>query len=77
MGKKGTDIPLFGRIVALADVYDALSSERIYKEAWSESDVMLTLEKESGHHFDPELVEIFFSISDIIRSIRQRYVDNG
>ena len=75
-GKKGKDIPLFGRIVALADVYDALSSERIYKEAWNESDVMLTIEKESGYHFDPELVEIFFSIFDIIRSIRQRYEDN-
>ena len=75
LGKKGKDIPLFGRIVALADVYDALSSQRIYKEAWNESDVMLTLERESGYHFDPELVEIFFSISDIIRSIRQRYED--
>ena len=75
VGKKGKDIPLFGRIVALADVYDALSSDRIYKEAWNESDVMLTIEKESGYHFDPELVEIFFSISDIIRSIRQRYED--
>jgi HD-GYP domain-containing protein (c-di-GMP phosphodiesterase class II) len=77
LGKKGKDIPLFGRIVALADVYDALSSDRIYKEAWNDSDVMLTLEKESGYHFDPELVEIFFSISDIIRSIRQRYEDIG
>ena len=76
-GKKGTDIPLFGRIVALVDVYDALSSERIYKEAWDESVVLETLEGEAGHHFDPELVEIFLSITDIVRSVRQRYVDNG
>jgi len=76
LGKKKTDIPLFGRIVALADVYDALSSARIYKEAWKESDVMTTLKKESGYHFDPELVEIFFSITDIVRSIRQRYMDD-
>ena len=41
------------------------------------TDVMMTLEKESGFHFDPELVEIFFSISDIVRSIRLRYMDEG
>jgi HD-GYP domain-containing protein (c-di-GMP phosphodiesterase class II) len=75
MGKKGEEIPLFGRIVALADVYDALSSARIYKEAWSEPDVLATLEKEAGYHFDPELVEIFFSILDIVRSIQRRYAD--
>lgn len=74
-GKKGTEIPLFGRIVALADVYDALSSARIYKTAWNESAVLDTLDKNSGSHFDPELVEIFFSIIDIIRSIRNRYAD--
>ena len=56
LGKKGEDIPLFGRIVALADVYDALSSARIYKEAWDESEVLATIEKEAGYHFDPELV---------------------
>ena len=77
LGKKGTEIPLFGRIVALADVYDALSSARVYKKAWNESDVLMTLEKESGYHFDPELVDIFFSITDIVRSIRNRYLDEG
>lgn len=75
LGKKGTDIPLFGRIVALADVYDALSSARIYKAAWQEADVLVKLEKESGRHFDPELVEIFFSIIDVVRSIQARYQD--
>jgi HD-GYP domain-containing protein (c-di-GMP phosphodiesterase class II) len=76
-GKKGTEIPLFGRIVALADVYDALSSARIYKEAWNESDVLTTLENDAGAHFDPELVDIFFSIIDIIRSIQNRYADDA
>ena len=76
-GKKGEEIPLFGRIVALADVYDALSSQRIYKEAWKESDVLAAIEKEAGHHFDPELVDIFFSSIDMIRSIQNRYVDSG
>jgi HD-GYP domain-containing protein (c-di-GMP phosphodiesterase class II) len=75
LGKKGEEIPLFGRIVALADVYDALSSARIYKEAWDESEVLATIEKESGHHFDTELVEIFFSCLDVIRSIQARYGD--
>jgi response regulator RpfG family c-di-GMP phosphodiesterase len=72
-GKKGEEIPLFGRIVALADVFDALSTTRIYKEAWKEADVLETLEKESGFHFDPELVEIFFSSLDVIRAIQKRY----
>jgi len=76
LGKKGEDIPLFGRIVALADVYDALSSARIYKEAWDESEVLATIENEAGYHFDPELVEIFFSSIDMIKSIQNRYVDN-
>ncbi len=75
LGKKGEEIPLFGRIVALADVYDALSSARIYKEAWDESEVLTTIEKEAGHHFDSELVEIFFSCLDVIRSIQARYSD--
>jgi putative nucleotidyltransferase with HDIG domain len=75
-GKKGEEIPLFGRIVALADVYDALSSTRIYKEAWDESDAMATIEKEAGYHFDPELVEIFVSNLDLIRSIQMRYSDD-
>jgi response regulator RpfG family c-di-GMP phosphodiesterase len=76
-GKEREDIPLFGRIVALADVYDALSSARIYKEAWEESEVLATIEKEAGYHFDPELVEIFFSSIDVLRSIQKRYADNS
>lgn len=74
-GKKGDEIPIFGRIVALADVYDALSSARVYKEAWSESDVLSTIEKEAGAQFDPELVEIFFSRLKVFRSIQERYQD--
>ncbi len=73
---KQEEIPLFGRIVAIADVYDALSTARIYKEAWNESQVLSVIEKEAGFHFDPELVEIFFSSLDIIRSIQKRYTDN-
>lgn len=72
-GKKGEEIPPFGRIVAIADVYDALSSNRAYKEAWDESRVLETIRGESGKHFDPDMVEAFFSSLDIIRSIAKRY----
>ncbi len=74
-GKKGREIPLFGRIVALADVYDALSTERVYKAAWEESAVLSRIRSESGGHFDPELVEIFFGDLDVLRSIQKRYRD--
>jgi len=73
--RSGEDIPIFGRIVALADVYDALCSVRAYKEAWAEDKVLSTIEQSSGTQFDPELVEIFFESLDIIRSIQHRFPD--
>jgi len=73
VGKKGEEIPIFGRIVALADVYDALSSKRVYKEAWAEEDVLKTIKAESGIKFDPELVEILFENYEFFRSIAGRY----
>jgi HD-GYP domain-containing protein (c-di-GMP phosphodiesterase class II) len=76
-GKKGIEIPLFGRIVALADVFDALSSERSYKAAWDEQAIFNQIERGAGHHFDPEMVEIFFNRYDIIRAIHKRYKDTG
>jgi HD-GYP domain-containing protein (c-di-GMP phosphodiesterase class II) len=75
MGKKEEDIPVFGRIVAVADVYDALSSARVYKEAWTEDDVLSTIEKGSGTQFDPDIVSAFFMSLDSLRSIRERYKD--
>jgi len=74
-GKKGEEIPLFGRIVALADVYDALSSKRVYKEAWSEEQVLQEIEKERGKQFDPLIVDCFFERLDEIRAIARRYPD--
>ncbi|GAB6095767.1 HD domain-containing protein [Desulfatiferula olefinivorans] len=76
-GKKGEEIPFYGRIVALADVYDALCSSRVYKEAWKESDVLDLIAKEAGAQFDPELVEIFFEALDVIRSIQERYSNDN
>ena len=76
-GKKRDEIPLYGRIVAIADVYDALSSERVYKEAWDEPEVLAKIEAGAGHQFDPELVDIFFSCLRIIRSIQKRYQNDS
>ena len=75
-GKKGEEIPIWGRIVALADVYDALSSNRVYKEAWTEEDVLQTIKHDRGTHFDPEVVDSFFEIYDQIKAVSQRYPDN-
>jgi HD-GYP domain-containing protein (c-di-GMP phosphodiesterase class II) len=76
LGKKGEEIPLFGRIVAIADVFDALSSKRSYKEAWDESRALRIMEEESGKQFDPELIKVFFSCLDSIRQTQQRYSDD-
>jgi HD-GYP domain-containing protein (c-di-GMP phosphodiesterase class II) len=70
---KETEIPLAGRIVALADVYDALISKRIYKSAWEEKQVLEYIKNQGGKHFDPEIVEAFIEIYDIIKAIRDRY----
>jgi HD-GYP domain-containing protein (c-di-GMP phosphodiesterase class II) len=74
-GKQGEEIPLFGRIVALADVYDALSCRRCYKEAWDENVVLSTIRGEAGKQFDPELVEVFLDCIDSFRQIKKMYPD--
>ncbi len=76
-GMKGDDIPLFARMVAIADVFDALSSHRAYKEAWAPERVEQEMRKESGKAFDPELIEIFFERLDRIRTARARYPEQG
>ncbi|MDY0152400.1 MAG: HD domain-containing protein [Candidatus Cloacimonas sp.] len=75
MGKTGAEVPLWARIVAIADVYDALSSRRCYKEPWTQDNVFEELERSSGSQFDPELIEIFFSIRDTVQVIRSKYPD--
>jgi response regulator RpfG family c-di-GMP phosphodiesterase len=72
---KGDEIPIYGRIVALADVYDALCSKRVYKESWPQEVVLNEIKSQSGKKFDPELVEVFFETIDLIESIRHRYPD--
>jgi HD-GYP domain-containing protein (c-di-GMP phosphodiesterase class II) len=73
--KQGEEIPLFGRIVAVADVYDALGSRRSYKEPWEEERILREMERLSGTHFDPEVVTAFFSCLDVLKSIAERYPD--
>jgi response regulator RpfG family c-di-GMP phosphodiesterase len=73
--KKRDEIPLFGRIVAVADVYDALCSRRSYKEPWDESRINEQMHQSSGRHFDPEIIDAFFSCLDVLRSIARRYPD--
>jgi HD-GYP domain-containing protein (c-di-GMP phosphodiesterase class II) len=75
-GLKGEEISAFGRIVALADVYDALSCRRVYKPAWTEENVLEELRKSSGSHFDPEVVDVFFEIYPNIKSISSKYPDH-
>ena len=72
-GKKQTEIPLSARIVALADVYDALFSKRTYKDPWEEDKVLYYIKDQSGKQFDPEIVNIFFRIYDTIKAIRSKW----
>jgi len=74
-GLRGEAIPLEARIVALADVYDAISSRRCYKESLPHSEVAKIILQEKGAHFDPLLVESFFRQQDIIMIVRKRFAD--
>jgi putative two-component system response regulator len=62
-GLKGEEIPLQGRLLAIADVYEALVSERPYKKAFTHEDAVEIIKKDSGTHFDPTLVELFLGVS--------------
>ena len=77
LGKKGLEIPLPGRIVSIADVFDALCSKRVYKEPWSEADVLREIRNMAGTKFDPDLVEIFFEILPSIKQIQHLYPEAG
>lgn len=72
-GKKGEEISLFGRIVALADVYDALGNKRAYKEAWEEAEVLAEIRDMAGIKFDPDLVDVFFEVLDNIKMVTSKY----
>ncbi len=74
-GLAGEEIPLFGRIVAVADVFDALTSERPYKKAWSIEKATELIRDGAGKHFDPAGVEAFFTDFDNVLAIKNQFVD--
>ena len=76
-GLTGEAIPIEGRIVAIADVFDALTSVRPYKAAWSIEDAVALLREESGRHFDPQLVELFIEQLPAILEIKARWAEHA
>lgn len=72
-GLVGESIPIFGRITAVADVFDALTSSRPYKSAWEIADAFELLEKEKGSHFDPNLVDFFIKNKDSVIEIYNEF----
>ncbi|MFT7004233.1 MAG: putative two-component system response regulator [Sulfurimonas sp.] len=74
-GTSGEDIHIFGRITAVADVFDALGSDRVYKKAWELEDILSLFEKESGKHFDPTIVKLFKENLDEFLEIRNKFKD--
>lgn len=75
-GLKGEEIPIEGRIVAIADVFDALTSKRPYKEAWPVDEAMTFITSQSGEHFDPVLVTLLEENLDKILEIKRRWPDD-
>ena len=74
-GLAGEQIPLCGRIVALADVYDALTSKRVYKPAMSHQEARAVIVDDRGRHFDPAVVDVFLDVETKLLAIRSRYAD--
>ena len=72
---KGESIPIEGRIVALADVFDALTSIRPYKSAWTVDDAVSFIQQQSGYHFDPQLVDCFVQQLAQVIEIKERWKD--
>jgi len=74
-GLSGEDIPLFGRIVAIADVFDALTTNRPYKEAWPIERAIEEIERGSGQHFDPALLPAFHQALPEMSKVMEKYTD--
>jgi HD-GYP domain-containing protein (c-di-GMP phosphodiesterase class II) len=76
-GLKGEHIPLEARIVAAADVYDALTSVRPYKAAWAVPDAIEYMRQQAGKHFDPRVVDILTASRDEVLAIGERFGDQS
>ena len=74
-GLKGEDIHIFARITAVADVFDALGSDRIYKKAWEDKKIFELFNSEKGEHFDPKVIDAFFDSLNQINTIREKFKD--
>jgi putative two-component system response regulator len=74
-GLAGEEIPLFARICGLCDVFDALTSDRTYKKAWSLEDAATYIEEQAGQRFDPGLVNLFVQILPDLKETRRRYAE--
>ena len=72
---KGEEIHIYGRITAIADVFDALGSERCYKKAWDDERIFNLFKEEKGKHFDPKLIDIFFEHQHEFLEIREKLKD--
>lgn len=72
-GLKGDQIPLAGRLMAIADVYDALISERVYKRAWTHEEAVLLIKEQRGKQFDPDIVDAFLISEEVIKDITKKY----
>jgi len=76
-GLRGDAIPLCGRVVALADVYDALTSKRVYKDAFAADHARTIITGESGSHFDPEVVEAFMECEAEFLAVREEFNEDS
>ena len=76
-GIAGEAIPLEGRICAIADVFDALTSERPYKKAWTVPDTVAFMQKQKGQHFDPRLVDLFIELLPEICAIKEKWAEES
>ena len=77
LGLKGEAIPLSARLTALVDVYDALRSPRVYKEALSHENAVALILDGRGSHFDPEIVRVFEGLSEEFRAISDKLADRS
>jgi hypothetical protein len=74
-GLKGEEIHIYGRITAIADVFDALGSDRVYKKAWEDEKIFDYFKEERGKQFDPKLIDLFFKHLDMMLGVRETFRD--
>jgi HD-GYP domain-containing protein (c-di-GMP phosphodiesterase class II) len=77
LGKRGTEIHILGRLVSIADVYDALRTRRVYKPAWTDDDAVREIKALAGTKFDPELVDDFIAVLPNIKTVSDRFAESG